>query len=234
MLHKKCVTDASKPDRVKHEPEVYLLAITALKSPASALTPRGNGQPDESRLDMTIEPSFDDHLKDRQLRAAPGMNGWCGIQDCNQPQFDSLPLCEDHSWDVWRKMEYTADSLRSRGAAVMRKQAWDRENIEKLRAQSKAKAAGTYKSDPGTIYYLQVEDKIKIGFTTDLPARMNAYPPMARLLATHPGTFALEAAMHKKFNKWLAGRREWFHAGKDLIEHIEQVRIDFKQTDLAA
>lgn len=183
---------------------------------------------------MTIEPDpFKEHKRGR-LRAAEGMNGWCGIQDCRQPQLNKLPLCEDHAWDVWREMDAKAETLQQREASERRHREWEANNFRKLIEEREARRKGTYRSDPGLIYYLQVEDQIKIGFTKNLDTRLGAYPPMARLLATHPGTQTTESLMHQKFSEHLAGRKEWFRIHDELEAHINQVRQSFKQDNRVA
>lgn len=70
------------------------------------------------------------------------------------------------------------------------------------------------------VYYLQVGDLVKIGHTSNLQRRMMGYPPGSVLLATEPGGHATELARHAGFADLLAGRREWFHPGPLLMEHI--------------
>lgn len=81
--------------------------------------------------------------------------------------------------------------------------------------------------NPGWIYYIQIDDRIKIGFSLDVKSRMRAYPPNAHLLAVHPGTKKLEREMHEQFRSALAAGREWFHRAPEVLEHIEQVVAQF-------
>ena len=81
--------------------------------------------------------------------------------------------------------------------------------------------------NPGWVYYLQVDDRIKIGFSLDVKRRMRAYPPNAQLLAVHPGTKILERQIHEQFRGILASGREWFHPAKELHDHIGQVLDQF-------
>lgn len=80
---------------------------------------------------------------------------------------------------------------------------------------------------PGSIYYLLVGDRVKIGFTTDLYQRMMQYPPFSELLALHPGTPKLEKEMHAKFTRYLADGREWFHPNEELTTHLAEVNEKF-------
>lgn len=74
------------------------------------------------------------------------------------------------------------------------------------------------------VYYLAVNQYIKIGTANDLRARLDAYPPGTRLLATEPGSYTLESARLLEFREYLAARREWFRPGPRLIEHINRLR----------
>lgn len=50
---------------------------------------------------------------------------------------------------------------------------------------------------PGTIYFLQIETYIKIGYTKNLYRRIRQYPPNAVLLAQHDGTPEDEKSLHQ-------------------------------------
>lgn len=81
--------------------------------------------------------------------------------------------------------------------------------------------------DPAYVYYVQVDDLIKIGFAKDVKKRMRAYPPNAKLLAVHPGTKDVERQMHVRFEADLARGREWFHKSPLLEDHISDTREQF-------
>lgn len=92
--------------------------------------------------------------------------------------------------------------------------------------EERAKARGVNRDHTlghATIYYVQIADEIKIGWTTNIHQRMRAYPPSAKLLATEPGTTALERSRHQQFNEYLLHGREWFEPGQFLLEHIARV-----------
>lgn len=75
-----------------------------------------------------------------------------------------------------------------------------------------------------TVYYVQVGNRIKIGYTTSLANRVRAYPPGSRLLAYEPGGLALEAQRHAQFGADLDAGREWFRPSEPLLAHIEQIK----------
>jgi hypothetical protein len=76
---------------------------------------------------------------------------------------------------------------------------------------------------PGEVYYLRVGRLIKIGYTQQFVGRMATYPPDAELLARHAGTREYETGLHRRFAQYLAHRKEWYHPGPDLMEHIEAI-----------
>jgi hypothetical protein len=167
--------------------------------------------------------------------------GVCVMKACREPQFEfEFPTCEKHSWEIWAKLDKRNDSPQEQALAEDKERAKAKLSDEQfIKAQAKHREdirnmRENMRTEPGTIYYLQVEDKVKIGFTRDLHMRLMAYPPMARLLATHPGTFQVEADLHKKFASHLAGRKEWFALSDELAAHVEQVRKDFKQDERVA
>lgn len=165
------------------------------------------------------------------LLARESLDEWCGVKDCRKPQWDNMPLCQSHAFDLWTEVEYHRMDLHHAAAAAMRKQ-----SVEQIRSELIQERMGVekflaeYKQKPGTIYYLQVADQIKIGYTGDLDTRMKAYPPMAVLLATHPGTRETERQMHNKFAIHRSARKEWFHPNDKLTQHIELVREQYSQT----
>lgn len=71
------------------------------------------------------------------------------------------------------------------------------------------------------VYYARIGQQIKIGRTVHLAARMKALG-VDELLATEPGDFALETQRLRQFAhlKVNDGRREYFRAGPELLEHV--------------
>ncbi|UYM26638.1 hypothetical protein SEA_BAUER_89 [Arthrobacter phage Bauer] len=164
------------------------------------------------------------------ITAADVLDGACGVEDCNQPQLETFPVCEQHAFDIWFEVGFFRMDMRKAAEAHVRK-----DSVEKVKSQMLKEQLDleNYRADrrrqPGTVYYLQIGDHIKIGYTTDLDVRLAAYPPMAKLLATHPGTRQTEASMHQRFAVHLADRREWFRASPEIESHIQTVREQFKQ-----
>lgn len=96
---------------------------------------------------------------------------------------------------------------------------------EKNRARMVA-AAPLRRADPtaeGVVYYMRINGRIKIGYTSDLTKRSRAYPPDTELLAVEPGGRDLEHQRHVQFARYLDRGREWFTEGPLLVEHIRSV-----------
>lgn len=75
----------------------------------------------------------------------------------------------------------------------------------------------------GVVYYLRINNLVKIGFTTNLAQRSRAYPPGSELLAVEPATTYTERERHQDFSRWRAQGREWFHESETLSQHIESL-----------
>lgn len=84
---------------------------------------------------------------------------------------------------------------------------------------------------PGWVYYLKMDDLIKIGYAASVRHRMRAYPPNAELLAVEPGTPKLEKARHSLFHVHLARGREWFHLNPELDDWIRNVICKYGPPD---
>lgn len=71
---------------------------------------------------------------------------------------------------------------------------------------------------PSVVYYMRVGNRVKIGFTTNLTARLAAIVP-EEVMATELGGRLLEETRHRQFaDLWVA--REWFRLEEPLISHI--------------
>ena len=68
------------------------------------------------------------------------------------------------------------------------------------------------------VYYLRFGDRVKIGYTTNLPARLRTLPH-DEVLATEPGSIQDERARHAAFAD-LRVTGEWFRFEEPLVSHI--------------
>jgi hypothetical protein len=78
----------------------------------------------------------------------------------------------------------------------------------------------------GLVYYIRINEQIKIGYTTNLKQRSRSYPPGSELLAVEPADPDLERYRHQQFKRQLVRGREWFTPSVALMEHIDQMRTE--------
>lgn len=161
---------------------------------------------------------------DAHLFAGRASN-YCAYPECSDyALYDGTPLCREHAALVWHIFETREPALHHEQAREQFKA------VQVERKQVEAKAAETRRltaQRAGYVYYVEVGDRIKIGFTENVANRMRAYPPTSTLLAAHPGTPAMEKEMHSKFRVHLAEGREWFKHSPELTAHIEAVAKQF-------
>lgn len=75
------------------------------------------------------------------------------------------------------------------------------------------------------VYYLDLGDRIKIGFTTNLPERVAALRlDQDVVMATEPGGRDVERRRHEQFADERYGRREDFAPSDRLLQHIWSLR----------
>jgi DNA-binding transcriptional MerR regulator len=71
------------------------------------------------------------------------------------------------------------------------------------------------------VYYIRFGDRIKIGHSVDVLARL-ANLPHDELLAVEPGPIDLERLRHRQFGPHRI-KGEWFHPHPDLLSHIDML-----------
>lgn len=128
-----------------------------------------------------------------------------------------LPICHRHAAVVWKSL---VDFHVGRGAFI---EAIADVN-DALAERAKAKAEGDKKAflerTDGDIYFIRLNDMIKVGWTRDLRGRVRAYGASAELLAYYPATRDDETALHRQLRPALAKGREWYHDGPILNRFI--------------
>jgi hypothetical protein len=133
-------------------------------------------------------------------------------------------LCFDHAADVASAVveSQVATQRFAENLAKMdsERMAWAQAGAE-IQAQYDAELAARRQGREGFVYYIQVDERIKVGFSTDVKRRMRAYPPASKLLAVEPGDRDLEKQRHRQFKGSLAYGREWFTPTQDLRDHID-------------
>lgn len=124
----------------------------------------------------------------------------CCWPKCGRPRTPDLPLCTAH-------------------ITVVRKYNPGPRPVGKVAAEPKPQK-------PPVVYYLQMGDIIKIGFTTNLATRVRTYPPHAEVLAIEPGGREVEVERHQQFKAHLTAGNEWFRMGDDLMAHVAAMRTE--------
>jgi hypothetical protein len=124
--------------------------------------------------------------------------GRCVWPGCEDTARDDIPICEFHAEEAYLAV--------------------DRD----VRLSSPKKPAHL---QHGTVYYLRVGDRVKIGWSKNLRQRLASYPPGTKVLATEQGTRADEAAMHQRCTPWRVAGREWY-APCDGIDRVIQEAIE--------
>lgn len=114
-------------------------------------------------------------------------------------------ICEYHANAIWEKVEWRDARDRDQDVPGMEGRDYIRSDARKVRAVERRKPASV-----GEIYFVQIDDLIKVGWTTKLADRVRAYGPKAELLANYPGTRADEAALHRQLTPARFRGREWY------------------------
>lgn len=160
----------------------------------------------------------------------------CATEDCREDIWNRTPLCKQHAWDLWFLIDLEIEKGKAQEEiqAAAKRHADHEDMKDKMFDQKVQDSFAPYKpkplaTAPGMVYYLQVGELIKIGYSQRVENRIKSYPPDSKLLATHPGTIKTEQQMHYKFFNDLAHGREWFTPSPELEQHIQDVRKQFPQ-----
>lgn len=175
--------------------------------------------------------------RDRLNDATPEVTR-CAWPRCRQPIEYKFPgqtqstrdrygvLCSVHATDVAiaviqdqvdanRMHEFFAKQTTERAVRLAKWKAED-ERYE-------AEKAALRQDRDGFVYYLQVGERLKIGYSVDVKRRMRAYPPGSQLLAVEPGDRDLETQRHRQFAGSLLDGREWFRPTPDVLELVSEI-----------
>jgi len=133
---------------------------------------------------------------------------YCEVTDrdgdeCGMPVTAGAPIsiCVKHAAQVW---EYVEDAKRSVTAEPP---------VHLIEGRASA------------VYYIRFENRVKIGTSRDLPARLGALPH-DEILAIEPGGHSMEHLRHLQFSH-LRTNGEWFLVDPELRRHIIGVRAKF-------
>lgn len=129
-------------------------------------------------------------------------DGLCSFPNCDDKASDvlRLPLCDAHLAKVYRQVSETMIKTANKRTDLL--------------VPNRTKPTGL-------VYFIQFDQRIKIGYTTDLHLRLRALPH-DKVLATLAGTMQLEKRLHRKFAH-LRVVGEWFTIGDDLLAYIDGI-----------
>lgn len=141
------------------------------------------------------------------------MTGICAHCGRDATEGHRLDVCADCGWEIAQRYaeRILADERRRREAE------------RPLRVQRARERRGD--GEGGLVYYVQIGDSIKIGYTTRLRTRLSDLRVSATaLLAFEPGPPELERERHRDFASDRIGRREDFHPSRALLAHIDRMK----------
>lgn len=142
----------------------------------------------------------------------------CDSRFCNQPSVEDapFPICGRHARQIYLHLreligDTLADPIRRSGI------------VEEVRLATYDDLIGPHlqwvRSREPVVYYLRLNDLIKIGTTGNLKSRLGQYPPGCILLATEAGSTETEKQRHEQFASYRV-QGEWFQAADRLMAHI--------------
>jgi predicted DNA-binding transcriptional regulator AlpA len=105
---------------------------------------------------------------------------------------------------------------------------WDRKKLYECLEDRKLR---THKVAPGWVYFMEMGDFIKIGWSTWPASRREALqagnPYDIKLLGAFPGCLGNEAAVHETFAH-LRSRSEWFRKSPGLLAYIAWLKVAWR------
>lgn len=128
-----------------------------------------------------------------------------------------FPICQRHAKQLCAHFSGSLNSLYT-----------DAEKVELLKgrptdAERTRDRRESYRAQ-SVVYYVRIGDYIKIGYSTNLTARLSALRVSRDdVMATEPGGPKLERVRHRQFAHLRNGRRENFAPAQDLLDHIASV-----------
>lgn len=134
-------------------------------------------------------------------------------------QFEQGTICLICQLDILTELTDRVDFKEMRSMLTMTEVTRDIKASDRRRATRKVDPKGE-----GFVYYMRMNNQIKIGFATDVTKRMRAYPPDTELIAVEPGTLEKERDRHIEFKGELVRGREWFRETARLTGLMERLR----------
>lgn len=122
---------------------------------------------------------------------------------------EGLPLCTYHETIVgqqWRTFAADEDHQAMRQRMARRYVARE---VQALDVRTNRHENGGH--DEGQIYFVRLNELIKIGWSGKLRSRLKSYGASAEVLCHYPGTRQDETLLHRQLRDNLARGREWYH-----------------------
>ena len=130
----------------------------------------------------------------------------------------SLPLCERHVFSAYRQIGEYLRTVNGNPEATTEIVVSE---FDLLTAVPRT-LSDSSESEPAYVYYARFGDRVKIGCARHVPSRLTALP-VEEVLTVEIGSFAREAAMHRRFaENRVVG--EWFTLSDELSQHIADIR----------
>lgn len=148
-----------------------------------------------------------------------GTKAWwlCTWRGCTYVASGSWPVCIHHGLQIYGDLCMVTDEKREELAARPPMTAADRERFDQMQADQLSRRRQQW----GQIYYIRLNDVIKIGWTSNLHGRLVDYNPGAVLLCHHAGTRADERDLHRSFKPLRVHGREWYDGNAAIIlDHV--------------
>lgn len=154
----------------------------------------------------------------------------CAWVSCHNDCTDRypLPFCQEHLLLMW---SYVDEDMRAANRTPDDVENERAEIVEAKIQRNHETAHVEYAKRPkrGLIYYLQIGEYIKIGYTSNPKRRGSEYPPGSKLLLSYPGSHEDEKRLHEKFSAYREAGREWYMDAAEIREHIEELRAQHGQ-----
>ena len=140
----------------------------------------------------------------------------CPIRGCDNGRHPDRLVCVQHSVQIWAHVEEI------KGADIQ--VALTIAEQEERKAADRAKQIELAKTH-GWIYFLELDDKIKVGWTANLAQRLKSYPPHARMVVEYEGTRADERDLHRTLRVSLVAGREWYARTPQVLECMRDAQL---------
>lgn len=142
----------------------------------------------------------------------------CPIPGCRDGATINGMVCTAHGVQIWSHIESVRDKDGFHVAEAVERQ---QDRMERQAAEN-ARAVAATRAE-GWIYFLALDDKVKVGWTANFEQRMKNYPPHSRLIVRYPATRADERDLHRTLKTSLVAGREWYERTPQVMATIAEI-----------